>query len=66
MRKVLFLGILAALTLGTGCATVTRTGEENAYNFRAINEIDMRAIADDWNMIWMADRQTRLTRWYTR
>lgn len=66
MRKWLLLGLLAGLALTTGCATVTKTGAENRATHRQIVELDARQIADDWNLIWMADRQCRLTRWHTR
>jgi len=67
MRKWLLLGVLtAAVAWSAGCAGITRTGEEKMYTFRQAAELDMRGMADDWNMIWLADRQTRLSRWYTR
>jgi hypothetical protein len=66
MRMWLLLGLLAGLALATGCATVTRSPEENTANVRSVLELDMREMADDWNMIWLADRQNRLTRWNTR
>ena len=66
MRKWIFLGLLAGLAAAAGCATVSKTPEENLYTYRAINELDMREITDDWNLIWLADRQCRLTRWITR
>lgn len=66
MRKLLWLCVLAGLAAASGCATVTRTAEENQAAWRQAAELDFRAIGDDWNLIWMADRQTRMTRWYTR
>jgi hypothetical protein len=66
MRMWLLLGLLAGLALATGCATVTRSPKENVANVRSVLELDMREMADDWNMIWLADRQNRLTRWITR
>ncbi len=67
MRKWLWLTVLAAaVAYGAGCAGITRTGDENVYTFRQSAELDVRGMADDWNMIWLADRQTRLSRWYTR
>ena len=66
MRMWPLLGLLAGLALATGCATVTKSPEENVANVRSVLELDMREMADDWNMIWLADRQNRLTRWHTR
>lgn len=67
MRKLLGLcGLVLAGMLLSGCATVTRTAEENTMNMHQIADLDARQVADDWNSIWFADRQTRLTRWNTR
>jgi hypothetical protein len=66
MRIWLLLGLLAGSAMATGCATVTKTPAENVANARAVVELDMRQIGDDWNMIWLADREGRLTRWHTR
>ena len=63
---LLLLGLLAGLALVTGCATVTKTSQENVNTYRSIAELDMQEIGDDWNLIWMADHQTRLTKWHTR
>ncbi len=66
MRKLLFLALLSGLALATGCATVTKTPQENRATMRAITEFDMLQIGDDWNLIWLSDRQSRLTKWNTR
>lgn len=68
MRRALLLGLLAGLGLGlaAGCATVTMTPEENLRHTRQVFELDLRELADDWNYVWLTDRQCRLTRWYTR
>jgi hypothetical protein len=66
MRNWLLIGLLGGLALTTGCATVTKTPEENLANTRAVVELDMRQIGDDWNLIWLSDRQSRLTKWHTR
>jgi hypothetical protein len=67
MWKWVLIGLFASVALTTaGCATVARSPEENLYNTRSIVELDMREMADDWNLMWLADRQCRLTRWHTR
>ncbi len=66
MRKWVWLGLLTAVAWVGGCATVTRTAKENELNYKAITEMDARQIATDWNMIWLADRPSRLMRWYSR
>lgn len=66
MWKWMLIGLLAGVALTTGCATVSKTPAENLNNTRSIVELDMREMADDWNLIWLTDRQSRLTRWHTR
>lgn len=66
MRKWLFLGLIVSLGWASGCATVTRTAAENRANYRSICELDMLEMADDWNLIWLGERQCRLTKWHTR
>lgn len=66
MRKILLLGLLAALAFSTGCATVALSADENRAIHRRITEMDMYQIADDWNLIWMMERQSRLNKWYIR
>jgi len=66
MRKCVLLALLAGLTAVAGCATVTKSAAENRANIRAIVELDLRQMADDWNLVWLTDRQCRLTKWHTR
>lgn len=66
MRTRLLIGLLVGLALVMGCATVTRTRAENLANTRAIVELNMLQMGDDWNLIWLTDRQSRLTKWHTR
>ncbi len=69
MQKRIWIGLLvgaAVVGLSTGCATLTQTPKEAGNTVKSSWATDVRAIADDWNMIWMVDRQTHLTRWHTR
>jgi hypothetical protein len=66
MRKWLFIGVFVGLGFVSGCATVTRTPQENRANMRAITELELREIGDDVNVIFLTDRAPRLTRWNTR
>jgi hypothetical protein len=66
MRKVLMLGLLAAVATTLGCATVTMTAEENMLQTQRIVELETRQIGDDWNLIWLNDRASRLTKWHSR
>ncbi len=66
MRNWLLLGFLAGTALLAGCATVTKTPEENVAYTNQIIDLNVRQMADDWNLIWMANRQCRLSPWLTR
>lgn len=68
MRALLLSGLLTALALvaTTGCATVTKTPEEVNATYKQIIDIDARQMGDDWNYLWLSDRQYRLTRWHMR
>lgn len=66
MRKCLLLGLGIGLAFLAGCATVSQTAAENRANQRQIMGLEIRQIADDWNLIWITDRQNRLSRWITR
>jgi hypothetical protein len=66
MRTLAFLVLLVGLSLLAGCQTVAKSPEEVRRSYRQQLDLDMRGIADDWNLIWLADRQHRFTKWYTR
>ncbi|MEW6199502.1 MAG: hypothetical protein AB1601_12670 [Planctomycetota bacterium] len=67
MRTWLLVGLLLIGTgLATGCATVTKSPQENRAAMRAITELDLLQMGDDWNLLWLTDRQSRLTKWHTR
>ena len=67
MRVGVLFGLLIGLSLLAGCgAGVVRTQAERMNVYRQTLDMDLRQIADDWDTIWLADRQYRLTRWQTR
>jgi len=67
MRKFLLLGMLIGLSGVVGCGNgVANTHAERMNTYRETMDMDMRQLVDDWDMIWLADRQYRLTRWQTR
>ena len=66
MRRFVLLALLLCPFVTIGCAGVTKSSAEIARaNDRAL-DMDLRQMTDDWNTLWLADRQYRLTRWYTR
>ena len=66
MRSVLLLGGLFVLVCLSGCATLTKSADENNAAIARAQEIESREMADDWNMIWMQERPSRLSRWVVR
>jgi hypothetical protein len=66
MRTLIVLAVLVALGSLTGCATVAKTPGENQATYKRIADLDFRGVQDDWNMIWLADRPARLSKWHMR
>lgn len=58
----MLLGLVAA----AGCTTMVKTPAEVRSTYRQVLDADLRQMSEDWNVLWLADRQYRLTRWYTR
>lgn len=66
MRKLLLLlAASTALGLATGCGVAESDADIRAVAAQSI-DMDMRQIVDDWNTIWLVDRQYRLTKWTIR
>lgn len=63
--RVLFL-LLVGLTISTGCSGVTKSPAEISRTVEQSVDMDLRQITDDWNMIWLVDRQYRLSKWHMR
>ncbi len=66
MRKLVILVAIVGLAAVAGCAGVARSSQEIRNVNKQALDMDMRQIVDDWNMLWLADRQSRMTRWHTR
>lgn len=62
---VLLVGLVGMVAL-TGCNGVAKTYDERKYTTKRALDMDMRQLADDWDRMWLADRQYRLTRWQMR
>ncbi len=68
MRRTLILLMLAGALTATGCSSpgVAKTPGDRSNTYRRALDMDMRQLADDWDVLWFADRQYRLTKYYTR
>lgn len=79
MAKVVLTGL--ALTVLTGCIgrsgvwlnyphaggeTLGETSREHRERVSAVADQDARAIVEDFDLLFMTDRPTRLTRWHGR
>jgi len=61
----LMLMVLGAVVL-TGCNGMVKSWEDRKNSYAQIFEYDMRQFADDWDLLWLAERPIRLTRWEMR
>ncbi|MCG3130679.1 MAG: hypothetical protein FLDDKLPJ_01448 [Phycisphaerae bacterium] len=68
MKRNLITGVLMAATVGglSGCAGLGGTYAEREHRWKVAFEQDMRALADDIDMICMTERPTRLTATHQR
>lgn len=67
MRKGVFFGILIGLSFLAGCTSgVVKSGPERVNSFKHSAAMDLHQLADDWDTLWMVDRQYRMTPWITR
>lgn len=65
MRKFVLLVALIGLAAVAGCG-VARSPREIRNIAKQSADMDLRQLVDDWNFLWLADRQYRLTKWHTR
>ncbi|MFQ5805697.1 MAG: hypothetical protein ACE5I3_04520 [Phycisphaerae bacterium] len=67
MRRCVLFGLLIGLSVLMGCGPgVVKTKAERVNAFREGLDLDMRQMADDWDTLWLVNRQYRLTRWQIR
>lgn len=66
MHKLALLGLLAGVALLAGCNGVVKTYDDRKNQYSRTLDYDLRQLVDDWDAIWLADRQYRMTPWHTR
>jgi hypothetical protein len=66
MRKYLLAGLVIGVWALPGCATMSKTAEENQRAWGQQLDIEMRELGDDWNYVLMADRPNRLSKYQIR
>lgn len=58
----LLVVMVVLVALQPGCS-LTQTASEHMHTYDRDVYHDVRLIPDDWDMFWMLDRPTRLSRW---
>ncbi|MFP4105771.1 MAG: hypothetical protein ACLFVU_06720 [Phycisphaerae bacterium] len=64
MKKLLMGFVLALVGLSAGCSGMVDTPAERERRFSQINELNQRMIVDDWDYLWLQDRNSRLNEWH--
>lgn len=66
MKNLILWVVLAMGGLLTGCNGMVDTAAERHRRFNLINEFSVRQFVDDWDYIWLMEKNTRLTQWHPR
>ncbi len=64
MKGLLIAAVLCVAAFLAGC-TVTETSAERDRRVRRQVDLQMRMAVDDFEMIMLLDRSSKLTEWYT-
>ncbi len=75
MKRLICLMILIVAAMTIGCESERRlspsggrglTDTQHERHRRAFHIVDLqnRMLQDDWDMVWLFDRSTRLTEWH--
>ncbi len=65
MKKLILIVLIAAACFTSfGCDNSTQTWDERMQRYALIQDIQNKQIADDWDVIWLADHNSRLTYWH--
>lgn len=65
MKKALLALILLAGAVLTGCGMVDSYAERE-QRYKNITRLQMRQAVDDWDYIWMYERNNHMTQWHPR
>jgi len=63
MKKLLLLLILCAASAVGGCS-LNQDSKERQRRMANISDLQMRMLVDDWDHIWLMERNSRLTQWH--
>ena len=63
-RCVILATLVATIVLAAGCGDgVAYTRRERQERNRRILDNDMKQLVDDWDMLWLNERESRRTKW---
>ena len=65
MKKQLLLLVLMLGSLLAGCGLVNSSADRERQ-YRQINNIQARMFVDDWDAIWLYEKNSGLTQWHPR
>lgn len=67
LRRILVaVGMITAMGLSSGCASLTRTHDERSHTFDQVARRDRLALIEDLEYVGQSDHPTRLTSWHER
>ncbi len=66
-KALLLLAVMICLTsLMGGCDGVVDSYNERMQRARHIDDIQTRMLVDDWDYLWLSERNSRLSEWNPR
>jgi len=67
MKKVVLLVVLLGLCAGSclvRCGTLDQSYRERELRYAMIGEWNSRQLIDDWDYVWLYDRNCKLSQWH--
>lgn len=61
--------LLSCLLLGAilaGCTGMVDSSSERYRRYEQIEDINRRQLVDDWDYLWLNEKNSRLTQWHPR
>jgi len=65
MKKLLLTLVLVAMVLSAGCGMVD-SYEQRARRIDQVNDLQWRMFVDDWDYLWLQEKNTRLNEWHAQ